>query len=49
MGFEPGLFGGEQTDGEIAVGGATLGTQLLRHGILDELFSTTTPSYSAQG
>jgi dihydrofolate reductase len=27
----------EQTDGEIGVGGATLATQLLRHGILDEL------------
>ena len=27
----------EQTDGEIAVGGATLATQLLQHGILDEL------------
>jgi dihydrofolate reductase len=33
-----------QTDGAIAVGGATLATQLLRAGLLDELLLTTHPS-----
>ena len=33
-----------ETDGAIAVGGATLATQLLRAGLLDELLLTTHPS-----
>ena len=38
-----------RTDGSIAVGGATLATQLLRAGLLDELMLCTHPSYLGFG
>ena len=38
-----------RTDGSIAVGGATVATQLLRAGLLDELMLCTHPSYLGFG
>lgn len=39
----------EETDGDIGVGGATLATQLLEHGLLDELFLVTHPVVLGSG
>jgi dihydrofolate reductase len=39
----------DETDGTIAVGGATLATQLLRHGLLDELLLYTHPAILGSG
>jgi dihydrofolate reductase len=39
----------DETDGTIAVGGATLATQLLQHGLLDELLLYTHPAILGTG
>jgi len=39
----------DETDGTIAVGGATLATQLLQHGLLDELLLYTHPAILGSG
>ena len=39
----------EETDGTIGVGGATLATQLLQHGLLDELLLYTHPAILGSG
>ena len=39
----------DETDGAIAVGGATLATQLLQHGLLDELLLYTHPAILGSG
>ena len=39
----------DETDGMIAVGGATLATQLLQHGLLDELLLYTHPAILGSG
>lgn len=39
----------DETDGTIAVGGATLATQLLQHGLLDELLLYTHPAVLGSG
>jgi dihydrofolate reductase len=39
----------DETDGTIAVGGATLATQLLRNGLLDELLLYTHPAILGSG
>ena len=39
----------DETDGKIAVGGATLATQLLQHGLLDELLLYTHPAILGSG
>jgi dihydrofolate reductase len=39
----------EETDGEIGVGGATVATQLLRHGLLDELLLFVHPVVLGSG
>ena len=39
----------DETDGAIGVGGATLATQLLRHGLLDELLLYTHPAILGSG
>ena len=39
----------DETDGTIAVGGATLATQLLHHGLLDELLLYTHPAILGSG
>lgn len=39
----------EETDGDIGVGGATVATQLLQHGLLDELFLVTHPVVLGSG
>ena len=39
----------EETDGDIGVGGASIATQLLQHGLLDELFLVTHPVVLGSG
>ncbi len=39
----------EETDGDIGVGGATIATQLLKHGLLDELLLFTHPVVLGSG